>query len=109
VVTRFDRYEILHEIGNGAAGVVHLVKKKTTGEKFALKIMNTKKLSAKDKKSAECEVEFLRVITGPTIIKFYESWVEKENIYIVMEFAEGGCLSELIRKHQLECKPFDED
>ena len=33
--------------------------------------------SEKDKKSAECEVEFLRVITGPTIIKFHESFVEK--------------------------------
>jgi len=38
--------------------------------------MNLAVLSAKDKKSAECEVEFLRVITGPTIIKFYESFVE---------------------------------
>ena len=33
-------------------------------------------LSAKDKQSAESEVEFLRVITGPTIIKFYESFIE---------------------------------
>ena len=71
--------------------------------------MNTKKLSAKDKKSAECEVEFLRVITGPTIIKFYESWVEKDNIYIVMEFAESGCLSELIRENQIKKKNFEED
>jgi len=53
-----------------------LIKNKKTGEKFALKTMNLKNLSAKDKRNAECEVEFLRVITGPTIIKFYESFAE---------------------------------
>jgi len=50
-------------------------------------------LSDKDKKSAECEVEFLRVITGPTIIKFFESFIENQEIYIVMEYAEGGSLA----------------
>jgi hypothetical protein len=38
--------------------------------------MDLRFLNEKDKKSAECEVEFLRVITGPTIIKFHESFVE---------------------------------
>jgi NIMA (never in mitosis gene a)-related kinase len=89
----------LHELGTGAAGVVHLIRNKTTLEKFALKTMNLQVLSPKDKKSAECEVEFLRVITGPTIIKFYESFVENQNIYIVMEYAEGGSLADLIRQH----------
>ena len=37
-------------------------------------------LSEKERKSAECEVEFLRVITGPTIIKFYESFIENQEI-----------------------------
>ena len=39
-------------------------------------------MSEKDKKSAECEVEFLRVISGPTIIKFYESFIENQEIFI---------------------------
>lgn len=69
-----SRFETLHVLGKGAAGIVHLVKNKTTGEKFALKQMNMLNLSPKDKHSAECEVEFLKVITGPTIIKFYESF-----------------------------------
>ena len=53
-------------------------------------------MTEKDKRSAECEVEFLRVITGPTIIKFYESFVEGAEIFIVMEYAEGGSLAQLI-------------
>jgi len=70
------RFETLHELGTGAAGIVHLVRNKVTGEKFALKTMSMAAMNKKDKESAESEVEFLRVITGPTIIKFYESFVE---------------------------------
>lgn len=76
--------------------MVNLIKDKRTGEQFALKSMNLTYLSEKDKKSAECEVEFLRVITGPTIIKFFESFKENQEIYIVMEYAEGGSLAQLI-------------
>ena len=66
-------------------------------------------LSPKDKQSAESEVEFLRVITGPTIIKFYESFIENHNIYIVMEYAEGGSLADLIRLHVTKKQYFSED
>ena len=66
-------------------------------------------MTEKDKKSAECEVEFLRVVTGPTIIKFYESFVEGVDIFIVMEYAEGGSLAQLIQKHVLTGKKFTED
>jgi len=61
--------------------------------------MNLSVLSPKDKKSAECEVEFLRVITGPTIIKFHDSFIENQHIYIVMEYADGGSLAEKIRQY----------
>ena len=66
-------------------------------------------MNPKERKSAECEVEFLRVITGPTIIKFTESFIENQNIYILMEYAEGGNLSELIAKTKAEKKRFSED
>ena len=71
--------------------------------------MNLTYLSEKDKKSAACEVEFLRVITGPTIIKFFESFKENQEIYIVMEYAEGGSLAQLIQKHAMTGKNFTED
>ena len=90
------RFEELRLLGRGAAGTVNLIRSKRTGDQFALKTMNTQYMSEKDKKGAECEVEFLRVITGPTIIKFYESFVENQEIFIVMEYAEGGSLAQLI-------------
>ena len=66
-------------------------------------------MNPKERKSAECEVEFLRVITGPTIIKFTESFIENQNIYILMEYAEGGNLSEMIARYKKENLRFTED
>ena len=71
--------------------------------------MDLQYMNPKERKSAECEVEFLRVINGPTIIKFAESFIENQNIYILMEYAEGGNLSELIAKTKAENKRFSED
>lgn len=71
--------------------------------------MNLQYMSEKDKKSAECEVEFLRVINGPTIIKFHESFIENQEIYIVMEYAEGGSLAQLIQKHSVQGKKFTDE
>ena len=87
------KFEIVRHLGRGAAGMVNLIVNKRTREQFALKTMNLTYLSEKDKKSAEWEVEFLRVITGPTIIKFHDSFKENQDIYIVMEYAEGGSLA----------------
>ena len=48
---------------------------------------------------AEQEVLFLKVLSGPTLIKSYQSFIETNNIYIIMEYAEGGTLSEEICRH----------
>lgn len=58
---------------------------------------------------AEQEVLFLKVLTGPTLIKSYQSFIETNNIYIIMEYAEGGTLSEEIGKHQKTKTPFEAD
>lgn len=104
-----ERFEQLQELGRGAVGIVHLVKDKYTGVQFAMKTMNLDNLTDKEKRSALDEVEFLRVITGPTIIKFIESFNENSKLYIIMELADGGSLSDLIQKHRLIGKKFTTD
>lgn len=66
-------------------------------------------LTERDKKMALSEVEFLRVITGPTIIKCYESFIEKSNIHIVMDYAEGGSLAQMIQKLLITGKKLSTD
>ena len=46
-----------------------------------------------DRKIAENEVQLLKVLKAPTIIHYYESFVENRIMNIVMEYAEGGMLT----------------
>ena len=91
--TGLARFVILRFLGKGTAGRVDLIRRIAKDENYALKTIDMKNLTEKEKNSALREVEFLRVITGPTIIKFHESFIENQNIHIVMEYAEGGSLA----------------
>lgn len=43
------------------------------------------------------EVKIYKELKHPNIIKFQEAFLDKENLYIVMEYMEGFNLSELIK------------
>ena len=85
---------------------MNLVRNKLDGKEYALKSINLLFLSDKDKKSAENEVQFLRVLLGPTLIKFVESFIENSIIYIVMEYADGGSLAQKIQNYISQGKTF---
>ena len=80
------------------AGAVSVYKNVLDGQEYALKEIDLTYLSDSDKKSAQNEVQFLKVLRGPTIVKFWESFVHNQKIYIVMEFASQGALSSQISK-----------
>lgn len=104
------KFERLRELGHGASGAVVLVSNKQDGVQYALKQINLKDLqylTEKDRKNAENEVEFLKVLVGPTLIKYYENFIENNCIYIVMEYAECGSLGDLIYKRYIQGKKFE--
>lgn len=55
-------------------------------------------LSEKDKQNVQNEILLLKVLSGPTLIKFIESFSDKDSQYIVMEYADGGNLAQKIQK-----------
>jgi serine/threonine protein kinase len=67
------------------AGAVSVYRNVLDGEEYALKEIDLTYLCPKDKKSAQNEIQFLRVLKGPTIVKFIESFVDNNKIYIAME------------------------
>lgn len=97
-LTGLAKYENPRPIGQGAAGAVSVYRNVVDGEEYALKEIDLQYLSEKDKKSAQNEVQFLKVLKGPTIVKFHESFVNKNSIFIVMEYASGGNLAQKIQK-----------
>lgn len=61
-------------------------------------------MTEKEKLQLVSEVNILRELRHPNIVRYYERYVDKEQsrIYIVMEYCEGGDLASLIKKCRKE-------
>ena len=44
------------------------------------------------------EVQILKKLDHPNIIKYFGSFVEEASLYIVMEYAEGGDLHKILKQ-----------
>jgi len=101
------QFKVIKNLGHGSAGSVDLVENEETGNQYALKTIDLSNLNEKDRDSALSEVHFLKVLKGPTLIKSYQSYVERDKIMIFMEYAEGGTLADKILEYKLEGETFD--
>jgi serine/threonine protein kinase len=88
-------FEIIKQIGRGATSIVYLAIHKSA--QYALKIINISHCS--DAGHLWKEVCILKSIKHPNIIKYYNSFIHKASIAVVMEYAHKGDLSKLIQCH----------
>ncbi|XP_053547954.1 calcium/calmodulin-dependent protein kinase type II subunit gamma isoform X9 [Bombina bombina] len=93
--TRFtDEYQLYEELGKGAFSVVRRCVKKSSNQEYAAKIINTKKLSARDHQKLEREARICRLLKHPNIVRLHESISEEGFHYLVFDLVTGGELFE---------------
>lgn len=89
-----DNYELKEELGKGAFSVVKRCVQRHTGLEFAAKIINTKKLSARDFQKLEREARICRKLQHPNIVRLHDSIQEESFHYLVFDLVTGGELFE---------------
>lgn len=91
-----------HKIGNGVSASVYKAINAKTGSIFAVKSipLSRKKDHSQSYYSIHNEVEILKSLSHPNIIKFYDSDIdiEKNEIFIVCEYASNGDLFSLVEQ-----------
>ncbi|XP_053097413.1 calcium/calmodulin-dependent protein kinase type II subunit beta isoform X3 [Pangasianodon hypophthalmus] len=93
--TRFtDEYQLYEELGKGAFSVVRRCVKLCTGQEYAAKIINTKKLSARDHQKLEREARICRLLKHPNIVRLHDSISEEGFHYLLFDLVTGGELFE---------------
>uniref|UniRef100_A0A673KYD5 calcium/calmodulin-dependent protein kinase n=1 Tax=Sinocyclocheilus rhinocerous TaxID=307959 RepID=A0A673KYD5_9TELE len=85
---------ILFLIYRGAFSVVRRCLKISTGQEYAAKIINTKKLSARDHQKLEREARICRLLKHPNIVRLHDSISEEGVHYLVFDLVTGGELFE---------------
>ncbi|XP_053203139.1 calcium/calmodulin-dependent protein kinase type II alpha chain-like isoform X8 [Panonychus citri] len=95
ITTRFsDNYELKEELGKGAFSIVRRCVQRSTGLEFAAKIINTKKLSARDFQKLEREARICRKLNHPNIVRLHDSIQEEGYHYLIFDLVTGGELFE---------------
>ncbi|KAA3682313.1 uncharacterized protein DEA37_0008978 [Paragonimus westermani] len=90
----YDYYDILEELGSGAFGVVHRCREKATGNFYACKFVNTP--TPQDKQTVHNEIEVMKDLNHPKLIRLHEAFEDKDEIAMVMELLTGGELFDRI-------------
>ncbi|NWX70805.1 NEK5 kinase, partial [Alca torda] len=102
-----DKYEIIKKIGEGSFGTIFLAKGKVDNEQCVIKEINLTKMPVKEKEASQKEVILLAKMKHANIVAFYDSLQEKNKLYIVMEYCDGGDLMKRINMQHGVL--FDED
>jgi len=94
-------YSKIKKVGQGASGHVYVAKTLATGKKVAIKEMD---LSHQPRKELIVnEILVMKESQHPNIVNFLESYLVKNNeLWVVMEYMEGGALTDIIENNTLE-------
>ncbi|GAB5593040.1 hypothetical protein Unana1_07940 [Umbelopsis nana] len=104
-------FEPLEVCGSGSFGLIRKVRRISDGQILACKEIDYRKMSEKEKRQLVAEVNILRELNHPNIVRYYERIIDRKNcmLYILMEYCDGGDLSSVIRKCKQEGKYLQED
>ncbi|KAM3131260.1 hypothetical protein pb186bvf_016578 [Paramecium bursaria] len=83
-------YDVKQTLGEGAFGCVKLVIHKQTQTKRAMKQMNKSGIIVENQKQLFSELDILKTLDHPNIIKIHELFQDQYHYYLITEFCEGG-------------------
>lgn len=92
-----DRYALGPSIGYGSFAVVRLGVNKVTGERVALKIREKHELLSDESfTSLHVEIEMMRGMEHPHIVRVLDAFEAEDQVALVMEYIRGGDLFDYI-------------
>ena len=107
---QLDGYVLEGWIGGGSYGAVSRIRRKSDDQVLVWKEVHYRRMEEKEKRMIVSEVNILREIRNPFVVRYHDRIVDKENhnLYIVMEYCGGGDLGAFIKKFKNKNKSFDE-
>ena len=94
-----SHYKILSFLGEGSYGKVFKAREISTGRVIAVKKMSIGDSQSKYNKIIK-EINLLKSLDHPNIVKYYDFFQEEEYIYLMMEYLEGCTLKQYIKNNE---------
>ena len=106
-----ENYEFVCQIGKGNFGRISKIIRKSDKKTLIWKELDYGQMSEKEKEQIVSEVNILRELKHPNIVRYYDRIIDKKHsrIYIIMEYCEGGDLNQLIKRCKKNGEYIQED
>ena len=98
--SKFSKYKILNELGEGGFGKVYKVQNKIDKNIYVIKRINIKSKTPEELKTIENESLILKQINSEYIVKYVDSFIDNEHFNIVMEYCDNKDLKSFINIHK---------
>ena len=94
-------FQILRTLGTGSFGRVHLIRSNHNGRFYALKTLKKHTIvKLKQVEHTNDERRMLSIVSHPFIIRMWGTFQDSQQVFMVMDYIEGGELFSLLRKSQ---------
>jgi len=94
-----DRYRKIKVVGKGAFGAAVLVQSRARpSDQYIIKEVDVSRLGQRERDEAKKEIKLLASFNHPNIVRYRDSFLEMGKLHIVMDFAEGGDLHNLLKQ-----------
>ncbi|ORX51767.1 kinase-like protein [Piromyces finnis] len=104
-----DDFKLIKTIGHGAFGIVKLVREKSTGEVYAVKVLRKSDMIKRHQEMhvrAERDLLSEAAFNSKWIIQLMYSFQDEDYLYFVLEFMAGGDLLSLLIKMDIFTEDF---
>jgi serine/threonine protein kinase len=94
-----SKYQMCEVLGVGSTSICHRCVDRSTGKSYACKVIDKVQVEEQFQGMLDqfhTEIESLKVLQHPNIVKLYDVYTTATKIYIVMEFMPGGELFDYI-------------
>ena len=104
----YRKYERVRVLGRGAHGTAVLLRHRSSSDAVVSKELDLSRLTPHDLQAIENEVRILSSLSHENIIAYYASFplADEPLLCVIMEYAEGGNLADVIAAHGRRSEPF---
>lgn len=97
---RINHYTFNSVIGRGGFAVVYKATHDVYSMDFAIKVMSLSHHANSNISSFEAEVASLTKLDHPNVIRLYDYFKYKNNLFLVLEYCSGGTLEDIISRNE---------
>lgn len=95
--SKLNDFEILNKLGEGSFGTVFKVRRKADKGVYVMKQINISKMNQRLKNEALNEATILAKLDSQFIVRYFESFIDRNLLCIIMELCEGGDLHKYLK------------